>query len=67
MRGRSGSWILPCSLSPLFILKPIRRIRLRLVLVLRGGENLTKDKRKSWRNFNVRTTDLGIFREVMNP
>ena len=32
-----------------------------------GGEVLVKYRRKSWRNFNVRTTKMGIFREAMNP
>ena len=28
---------------------------------------MVKDRRKSWRNFNVRTTKMGVLREAMNP
>ena len=31
------------------------------------GEVQVKNKRKAWKNFNVRTAIMGIFREVMNP
>lgn len=31
------------------------------------GEVLVNNRRKSWRNFNVRTVTMGIFREAMNP
>ena len=26
-----------------------------------------EDRRKAWKNFNVRSTKMGIFREAMNP
>ena len=32
-----------------------------------GGEVVMKDMQKAWRNFNVRTTKMGIVREIMNP
>ena len=32
-----------------------------------GGEVVVKERRKSWKNFNVRTTKIGIVREIMNP
>ena len=32
-----------------------------------GGEVQVKDRRKAKKNLNVRTTKMGIFREVMNP
>ena len=31
------------------------------------GEVQVNDKRKAWKNFNVRTSKMGIFREAMNP
>ena len=31
------------------------------------GEVQVNDRRKAWKNFNVRTTKMGIFREAMNP
>ena len=31
------------------------------------GEVRVEDRRKAWRNFKVRTTKMGIFREAMNP
>ena len=32
-----------------------------------GGCVQVKDRRKSWKKFNVRTMKMGIFREEMNP
>ena len=31
------------------------------------GEVLVNNRRKAWRNFNVRTATMRIFREAMNP
>ena len=31
------------------------------------GEVQVDDRRKAWKNFKVRTSKMGIFREAMNP
>ena len=31
------------------------------------GEVQVEDRRKAWKNFKVKTTKMGIFREAMNP
>ena len=32
-----------------------------------SGEVVIKDRRMAWRNFNARTSKMGIVRESMNP
>ena len=31
------------------------------------GEVQVNDRRKAWKNFNVRTTEMSIFKAAMNP
>ena len=32
-----------------------------------SGEEVMKERRRSWRNFNTKTVKMGIIRETMNP
>ena len=32
-----------------------------------SGEEVIKERRKTWRNFNAKTAKMEIFREPMNP
>ena len=37
------------------------------ILVKDSGEEVIKNRRKTWRNFNAKTVKMGIVRESMNP
>lgn len=32
-----------------------------------SGEEVMKERRRSWRNFNTKIAKMGILRETMNP